>query len=58
MRMRGVRTRTTEHFRRDGLAKKSYASFAEADGQAKRESKNAYRCRFCKQWHIGGKRGR
>lgn len=53
MRMSGLRQRTTEHFRRDGLAKKSYEDRETAQAEAKRQHMHPYKCRMCKRWHLG-----
>lgn len=53
-----------EHFRVDGRAKHQYATEVEASAAAavqqtasgsKRRPYHAYRCGFCRLWHIGRK---
>jgi hypothetical protein len=43
-----------EHFKRDGSPKRAYTQ-AEAQAEAERSAKRAYRCKFCRAWHVGGR---
>jgi hypothetical protein len=42
-----------EHFRPDGRAKRAWRTEAEAKRAAYAYNREAYRCTFCGQWHIG-----
>jgi hypothetical protein len=45
---------TREHFKRDGVAKKTYLSKEKADAAAAiHPNMNSYHCRFCGHYHLG-----
>jgi hypothetical protein len=46
-----------EHFKRDGRPKRAFADQSAAQAEAIRSRKaHVYRCKFCGQWHVGGRR--
>jgi hypothetical protein len=46
-----------EHFKRDGKPKRGFATHAQALVEMERSNKaHAYRCKFCRQWHVAGRR--
>ncbi len=45
-----------EHFNANGKPKKSYKDPKEAQVAAYDAGKEAYKCEFCGDWHIGGSR--
>lgn len=48
----------SEHFKGNGSPKKAFESRKAAEQERKRSRKaSAYKCKFCKQWHVGGKGG-
>lgn len=46
-----------EHFKRDGKPKRGFATHAQALVEMERSNKaHAYRCKFCRQWHVAGRK--
>lgn len=54
MRFRGLSAATRQHFRRDGGAKKGYATRREAAAKSNPKQKE-YLCSFCGLWHVGAR---